>query len=343
MQNKAERPIIGITMGDPVGIGPELVCRALTDPDIYNCCRPLVIGDVNILASSRELVHSGQSLSVVETPDEGVYEPGRIDVYSTSGLKPDEVQWGSPTALTGRAMIGYITAGIDMALAGRIAALVTCPINKTAMKLAESPFHGHTELLAHQTGTSRYAMMMAGPRLRVVLVTIHVSLRQAAELLSRDGIWETIRITHEALRERFGIARPAIAVAGLNPHAGEAEMFGDEESRLIEPAILKARASGMDVAGPFPPDTLFYQALDGPYDAVVCMYHDQGLIPFKMIHFSDGVNTTLGLPIIRTSVDHGTAYDIAGKGLADPGSLTAAIRLASGQAVNSSSCRPVSD
>lgn len=343
MENAAERPIIGITMGDPVGIGPELICRALSDPAIYHCCRPLVIGDADIVASSLELVNSGQSIAVVETPDDGVYEPGRIDVYNTSGLKPDEVRWGSPTALTGRAMIGYITAGIDMALEGRIAALVTCPINKTAMKLAESPFHGHTELLAHRTGVSRYAMMMAGPRLRVVLVTIHVPLRQVPELLSRDGIGETIRITHEALRERFGIASPAIAVSGLNPHAGEGEMFGDEEARLIEPAVLQAAAAGMDVAGPFPPDTLFYHAVDGPYDAVVCMYHDQGLIPFKMIHFSDGVNTTLGLPIIRTSVDHGTAYDIAGKGLADPGSLIAAIRLASGQAVSSRSCRPVSD
>ncbi len=343
MQNSVDRPIIGITMGDPVGVGPELICRALADTQIYECCRPLVIGDPDIVAASLELVHTGQSIAVVDTPGEATYEHGRIDVYRTSTLKPAQVQWGSPTALTGRAMIGYITAGIDMALQGRIAALVTCPINKTAMKLAESPFHGHTELLAHRTGASRYAMMMAGPRLRVVLVTIHVPLRQVPELLSQHGIGETIRITHEALRERFGIANPAIAVSGLNPHAGEGEMFGDEEARLIEPAVLQAAASGMNVAGPFPPDTLFYHAVDGPYDAVVCMYHDQGLIPFKMIHFSDGVNTTLGLPIIRTSVDHGTAYDIAGKGLADPGSLSAAIRLASGQAVSSRSGRAISD
>jgi len=334
MENAAERPIIGITMGDPVGIGPELICRALLDPDIFHYCRPLVIGDAGIIESARRVVHSGQALAVVDSPDAGAYEPGRIDLYSISNLDPSSIQWGSPTALTGRSMIDYITTGIDMAMTGEIAALVTCPINKTAMKLAASRFHGHTELLAHRTGASRYAMMMAGQRLRVVLVTIHTPLRQVPAQLSQEGVWETIQITHRALKESFGIDRPQIAVAGLNPHAGEGDMFGDEESRVIAPAVLQAVAAGMDVAGPFPPDTIFYHAVDGPYDAVVCMYHDQGLIPFKMIHFSDGVNTTLGLPIVRTSVDHGTAYDIAGKGVADHGSLTAAIALAREQAVN---------
>ncbi|MEZ4568532.1 MAG: 4-hydroxythreonine-4-phosphate dehydrogenase PdxA, partial [Desulfobacterales bacterium] len=206
--------------------------------------------------------------------------------------------------------------------------------NKTALKLAGSEYHGHTELLAVRSGASEYAMMMTGDRLCVVLVTIHIPFQEIARRLSIDRIMSIIEITDDSLKERFGIANPKIAVAGLNPHAGESGMFGDEEARIIGPAVEFSQKNGIDVSGPYPPDTVFYKALKGEFDAVVCMYHDQGLIPFKMIHFSDGVNTTLGLPIIRTSVDHGTAYDIAGKGIADPGSLIQAIRLAALQAKN---------
>ncbi len=335
-------PIIGITMGDPVGIGPELICQALTDSEIYGGCRPLVIGDTGVLSAAKDILKSGSDIVAVGSPDAGVYEPGRINVLNISALRADDITWGRPTPATGQAMIDYITTGIDQALSGEISALATGPINKTAMKMAKSRFHGHTELLAHRTGTAKYAMMMAGSRLRVVLVTIHIPLRRVPRDLSFERVFETIRITDTSLKDRFGIENPRIAVAGLNPHAGEGDMFGDEESGCITPAISRAVDLGIRAEGPFPPDTLFFHAVDGPYDAVVCMYHDQGLIPFKMIHFSDGVNTTLGLPIIRTSVDHGTAYDIAGKGSADPGSMKAAIRMAAEQAIHGQAAKRAS-
>ena len=329
-----QRPIVGITMGDPAGIGPEIVCGALSRPEIYDVARPLVIGDVRVLESARLIARSPLSVSVVNAPGAGAYKPGCMDVLNKSALDPESFTWGQPTAATGSAMIQYITAAVDMALNDEIAAIATCPITKTAMKLAGSRYHGHTEMIAERTNTPGFAMMLAGSRLRVVLVTIHAALKDVPRLLSVDNIVKTVAITDESLKERFGIDRPKIAVAGLNPHSGEEGMFGDEEIRIIAPAVRLAREKGMDASGPYPPDTLFHHALTGLYDAVVCMYHDQGLIPFKMIHFTDGVNTTLGLPIIRTSVDHGTAYDIAGKGVADPGSLIEAIRMAAHQAVN---------
>jgi 4-hydroxythreonine-4-phosphate dehydrogenase len=328
------RPIIGITMGDPVGIGPELVCMALNHPEIYELARPLVIGDVRILEKAKLITKSPLLIATVNAPGAAAYKPGCIDVLNTSFLDPEAAVWGRPTKTTGTAMEQYILKAIDMAMAEEIMAIVTCPINKTALKLAGSEYHGHTELLADRSGASEYAMMMTGDRLRVVLVTIHIPFQEIARRLSIDGIMSIIEITDDSLKERFGIASPKIAVAGLNPHAGESGMFGDEEQRIIGPAVEFSKKNGIDVSGPYPPDTVFYNALKGEFDAVVCMYHDQGLIPFKMIHFSDGVNTTLGLPIIRTSVDHGTAYDISGKGIADPGSLIQAIRLAAVQAKN---------
>ncbi|OGR50296.1 MAG: 4-hydroxythreonine-4-phosphate dehydrogenase PdxA, partial [Desulfobacula sp. RIFOXYB2_FULL_45_6] len=233
---------------------------------------------------------------------------------------------------TGIAMQEYVTRGIDLALSRKIDGLVTCPITKKALNLAGSEFHGHTELLAHRTGTKEYAMMLAGKMLKVVLVTIHIPLAQVPAALSREGIIEKIRLTHTSLKKRFNIQKPRIAVAGLNPHSGEASMFGREEEDIIIPAVRSSQKEGFDVHGPLPPDTVFYHAVQGRYDVVVCMYHDQGLIPFKLIHFKDGVNTTLGLPIIRTSVDHGTAYDIAWKGIADPSSLMEAVKMAAFQA-----------
>jgi 4-hydroxythreonine-4-phosphate dehydrogenase len=323
---------VGITMGDPVGIGPELICLALNHPEVYDVSKPLVIGDVQVLEHARQITRSPHLFATVNSPGAGTYKPGCIDVLNVSNINPSSISWGKPTGHTGKAMEKYIITAVDMALNGDIAAMATCPINKTAMKLAKSRYHGHTELLADRTGTNDYAMMMAGDRLRVVLVTIHIPLAVVPVSLTIEKIMSIIEITDDSLKERFGIQRPKIAVAGLNPHSGEAGMFGDEERRIIEPAVTRSKANDIDVSGPYPSDTLFYQALGGVYDAVVCMYHDQGLIPFKMIHFSDGVNTTLGLPIIRTSVDHGTAYDIAGKGIADPGSLIEAIKLAAGQA-----------
>lgn len=329
---KQSLPIIGITMGDPVGIGPEIILQSLDDPQIYALCHPLVIGDSAVLQLARTCLNSTLDMKVIATPDSGIYQHGCIDLLALSHLNPGSTSWGHPTPVTGNAMISYITAGAHMAGRGEIAAMVTCPINKMAMKLAGSKFSGHTELLAQLTNTEKFAMMMAGDRLRVVLVTIHIPLKNVPKALSAENILTTIELTSTALIQRFGIANPRIAIAALNPHAGEEGLFGNEESRLIAPAMDMARNKGIDLSGPFPPDTVFYHAAKGLFDVVICMYHDQGLIPFKMIHFSDGVNVTLGLPIIRTSVDHGTAYDIAGTGAADPGSLTAAIRMAATQA-----------
>ncbi|MBA2881637.1 4-hydroxythreonine-4-phosphate dehydrogenase [Desulfosalsimonas propionicica] len=327
-----QRPLIGITMGDPVGVGPEILCMALDYTEIYDFARPVVIGDPEIMHMAAGIARTGPKIRAVNDLQTAVYEPGIVNLISASRLCRDAHKWGHPSAETGRSMISYIEAGIDMAKSGQIDALVTCPINKAAMKLAGGIYPGHTEMLAQRTTTREYAMMMAGSRLRVVLATIHKALRDVSAALDENRIATVIRLTHQALKSRFGIARPRIAVCGLNPHAGEEEMFGHEEARLIRPAIAGAVSQGILATGPHPADTVFYYAVNGAYDAVVCMYHDQGLIPFKMVHFHDGVNTTLGLPIIRTSVDHGTAYDIAGKGIADPGSLMAAIEMAADHA-----------
>ncbi len=324
--NKKKRPLIGITMGDPVGIGPEIIHFALSCQSVYEICRPLVIGDAGIMELVKGCTSSKLEISNVIGPAEGEYEYGVIDVLSRTDLGVTD--WGRPTALTGQAMIDYIETAIDLAIRGKTDAVVTCPINKVAMKMAGSNFHGHTELLARRTGTDKYVMMLAGDSLRVVLVTIHTALKNIPTFLTAENIVKTIELTGDSLMKRFGITNPRIAVAALNPHAGEDGMFGDEEEKVIIPAIHMAKRAGFNVKGPFPPDTVFYNALNGYFDVVVCMYHDQGLIPFKMIHFKDGVNTTLGLPIVRTSVDHVTAYDLSGKGKADPGSLIAAIEMA---------------
>jgi 4-hydroxythreonine-4-phosphate dehydrogenase len=325
-------PFIGITMGDPCGIGPEIVISALSSPDLYACCRPVVIGDDQVLAQAAQLLKRTVSINRIDHISQAQCRRGTIDVLSVSRLDLCFAPGFAPTPQTGKAMHDYIVTGVDLAMKKQIHAVVTCPITKTAMKLAGSRFHGHTELIAHQTGTADYAMMMAGNSLKVVLVTIHIPLARVCESLGKKNIATTIRITHNALQDRFGIRSPHIAVAGLNPHAGEDEMFGSEEKQIIIPAVNQALKNGIKVTGPLPPDTIFQKAVDRQFDAVVCMYHDQGLIPFKLLHFKDGVNTTLGLPIIRTSVDHGTAYDIAWKGVADETSLTEAIKMAAFQA-----------
>jgi 4-hydroxythreonine-4-phosphate dehydrogenase len=326
------RPIIGITMGDPAGIGPEIILLALCKPSIYKLCRPLVIGDLNILNAAKKGGRSRLHIKPIKDPEEGLYKSGSIDVLNLSEITPDPSLWGHPTVETGKAMVNYIEFASDLAVERRINAMVTCPINKMAMQIAGCRYSGHTELLAERTKTDTFSMMLAGDRLRVVLVTIHVALKKVPSLLSAPKVLRTIKLTWQALHDRFGLKTPRIAVAALNPHAGEGGMFGSEEKNIILPAIQDAGNEGIDVKGPLPPDTVFYQAARGYYDAVVSMYHDQGLIPFKLLHFHDGVNVTLGLPIIRTSVDHGTAYDIAGTGSADPGSLIAAVTMAAQQA-----------
>lgn len=328
------RPIIGITMGDPVGIGPEILVKALSDSRLYALCKPLIMGDSHIIKQALKLLNFGHIINIIDDPKQGRYVFNTLDIIDISNIDMKVSDLLQPTIETGTAMQDYIIKGIDLALNHSISGLVTCPITKTALKLAGSQFHGHTELLAHKTNTKNYAMMLTGKKLKVILVTIHIPLSQVPARLTIKGILKKIRLTHTSLKERFNIKNPKIAVAGLNPHAGEASMFGGEEENIISPAVRLAKKEGLNVSGPLPPDTVFYQAVNKGFDAVVCMYHDQGLIPFKLIHFKDGVNTTLGLPIIRTSVDHGTAYDIAWQGIADASSLTEAIKMAAFQAHN---------
>ncbi|MCG8615061.1 MAG: 4-hydroxythreonine-4-phosphate dehydrogenase PdxA [Desulfobacterales bacterium] len=336
MNTSLTRPVIGITMGDPAGIGPEILSSTLADPNIHNICHPVIIGDTGVMKKAFEFTGTRREIVEIDHPDQisnsisGQAEanPGRVHLIPGPALDPAVTTLGAPTPATGKAMENYILTGVDLASTGAIQALVTAPITKTGLKLAGSRFHGHTELIAHNTGTKAFAMMLAGERLKVVLVTIHMPLAEVPRALTPDAIVRIIRLTHDSLRERFGINNPRIAVAGLNPHAGEEGMFGQEESEIIVPALETARKKGLNITGPLPPDTVFFSAVNGNFDAVVCMYHDQGLIPFKMVHFKDGVNTTLGLPIIRTSVDHGTAYDIAWQGKADDTSMKEAVKMA---------------
>jgi 4-hydroxythreonine-4-phosphate dehydrogenase len=317
-------PGIAITMGDPAGIGPEIAVLAHEGEAIFSWCRPVVYGDPEILRRAARAV--GSSSTVVEGEEA---RPGRIAVAACSRLDPAGIPFGRPTPAGSAAMAAYIRAAARDVLCGKARAVVTCPISKEGLAAAGVAFPGHTEFLAHLCGGADVVMMLAGTRLRVALVTIHVRLRRALELLSPSLIEQTMRITDAFFRRYMGISRPRIAVAGVNPHAGEGGMFGDEEEVLVAPAVAACRAAGIDASGPYPPDTVFHRAYHGGFDVVVAMTHDQGLIPLKLVHFEDAVNVTMGLPIIRTSVDHGTAYDIAGSGTANPASLLEAVRMAS--------------
>lgn len=321
---------LGITMGCPAGVGPEIIIKAFSQMPLWltydSRFTPVVLGDKNILERAGALLGIDVPIRAV-LPDEPVLA-GAINLFQISDVPPDSIEYGVSTPLTGVLSYKYVEKAIELCQTGAISGMVTAPINKYGLSLAGIPYPGHTEILAEKTGAEKYAMMLAGDRLKVVLATIHCALRDVPILLTTAGIHEIISITDRALRLDFGIQNPRIAVAGLNPHAGESGMFGHEEKDIIAPAIALSRTAGIDATGPYPPDTVFYSAASGRFDAVVCQYHDQGLIPFKLLHFKDGVNITLGLPIVRTSVDHGTAYDIAGTGMADPSSLIAAVEMA---------------
>ncbi|RII28562.1 MAG: 4-hydroxythreonine-4-phosphate dehydrogenase PdxA [Geobacter sp.] len=323
-----KRPIIAVTMGDPTGVGPEIIARTLCDPEVRRTCRHLVIGDQ--LAMERALAITGERLSI-EVLDDGMPPVDdvndRIYVRPLSRLTAADMVFGAPSRASGVAMYDYITTAAQLCLSGDVAGMATAPINKEALNRAGYHYPGHTELLAELTGTDQFVMMLAGDRLRVALVTIHEALAHVPRLVTFDKVLSTIRTTHRDV-SRYFRTNPRLAVLSLNPHCGEGGLFGDEEARVISPAIAVARAEGIDAVGPLSADTLFHFAAEGMYDAVVCMYHDQGLIPLKLLHFDDGVNVTLGLPIIRTSVDHGTAYDLAGTGKANHRSMVAAILLA---------------
>jgi 4-hydroxythreonine-4-phosphate dehydrogenase len=322
----SDSPLIGITMGDPAGIGPEIIVKALADQEIYSLCRPVVLGDHSVLSSTLPMAKA-MSLNIIESPAEAKSVPGTVDLVAVSNLER-EVQPGSPIVEGGKAMVEYIYKAVEMIKKGKLDAMATCPISKVLMHQAGHKYDGHTQLISHLTNSDEYVMMLAGERLRVALVTIHCALKEVPAILNSDMVYKTIAITARALKKDFGIKNARLAVAALNPHAGESGLFGSEEEEIIGPAIRMARDEGFHVAGPFPADTLFHKAASGHFEAVVAMYHDQGLIPLKLLHFSDAVNVTLGLPIIRTSVDHGTAYDIAGTGQADASSLKEAIKLA---------------
>ncbi|MCP4668907.1 MAG: 4-hydroxythreonine-4-phosphate dehydrogenase PdxA [Deltaproteobacteria bacterium] len=315
-------------MGDPAGIGPEIIVKALADSSVFACCRPVVLGDREVLSSAILQASQDISLNIVSSPLEVEPRAGRIDLLAVSELKSGAVAPGKPTVEGGRAMVAYIRRAVAMALKRDLDAVVTCPINKALMHRAGHLYDGHTQLISHLAHGPDYVMMLAGERLRVSLVTIHCALKDVAAMLSQDMVYRTIVLTARALEQDFGLENPGLAVAALNPHGGEEGLFGTEEKAIIRPAVERAGKEGFQVEGPFPADTLFYKAASGQFHAVVAMYHDQGLIPLKLLHFSGAVNVTLGLPIIRTSVDHGTAYDIAGKGQADASSLKAAIKMA---------------
>lgn len=319
--------IIGITMGCPVGIGPEIILRYFRETTMRGTVQPVVLGDRAVLEWCGAVLNL-PSPCITWIPGSPLPDNG-IPVVALSSLSADHLSWGQPSAVTGRAMALYIEKGVELTRHGLIDGIATCPISKKALNDAGYRYPGHTEMLAALTETSEYGMMMAGSKLRVTLVTIHCPLGEVSASLSQESILKMIRITHRALTIDFGLPNPRIGVAGFNPHGGENMLFGSEEQRVIGPAIELAKKDNINITGPYPPDTVFFKAASGELDAVVCMYHDQGLIPFKLLHFEDGVNVTLGLPIVRTSVDHGTAYDIAGKGMASCSSLNQAVIMAS--------------
>ena len=327
MEGHEARPLIAITMGDPAGIGPEICLKALLESDIYRLCRPLVLGTLGMLEQMRDVLRSGQHLHLVSSPTPGRYTLGTVDVLDLADEHPGPFPLGVAAKENGAAAVAYVEKAIGLALSGEVDAIATAPLNKEAMRVAGFPYDGHTELLAVKTGTKVYTMMLASGEFRVFHVSTHVSLRGAIERAKKARVLQVIELAYREI-QRLGVAEPRLAVAGLNPHAGEHGLFGDEEIHEIAPAVEEARARGWNVSGPISPDTVFARAKRGDFDGVVAMYHDQGHIPFKMTEFELGVNVTVGLPIIRTSVDHGTAYDIAGKGVADPKNMVQAIVLA---------------
>jgi 4-hydroxythreonine-4-phosphate dehydrogenase len=328
LQPQDARPLIAITLGDPSGIGPEIILKAMVDDTLFSRCRPLVLGDVRILRRAMNWVAlSSLSLEVVDIPGEGTYQPGILTLLDFHNADPQLCPVGQISAQSGAAAVLYVQSACDLAMAGKVDAMVTAPLNKDAMNKAGYHYAGHTELLIERTGARKVSMLLTSPTLRVVHVSTHVPLAEAITRVTQQRVLEVIDLAHAACCA-LGIASPRIAVAGLNPHAGEGGLFGDQEREEIIPAIYQAREKGYSVSDPQPPDTVFLRATKGMYDIVVAMYHDQGHIPMKLLAFDEGVNVSMGLPIIRTSVDHGTAFDIAGTGQARETSLLVAIDVA---------------
>ena len=320
------KPILGVTMGDATGVGPEIIVKALSDPKLYQVARPVVIGDQKIMQRAINIVGAALCCRPVEHPAAAGNEYGVIDVIDLDNL-PIDLPFASIDARAGKAAYEYVAKAVEYALRQEIHAVVTGPLHKEALNLGGYHFPGHTEILAHLAGTKEYAMMLTGGPLRVIHVTTHVSLRQACDLIKKERVLRVIELADEAVR-MLGVAQPRVAVAGLNPHSGEGGLFGTEDIDEIAPAVEAAKQKGINVNGPIAPDTVFYRAaIKNHFDIVVVMYHDQGHIPLKVLGFEIGVNVTVGLPYIRTSVDHGTAFGKAGKGTADSRSMTEALYL----------------
>jgi 4-hydroxythreonine-4-phosphate dehydrogenase len=334
------KPTLAITMGDPAGIGPEIIAKTFAEKETYRICNPLVIGDSTAIKMGLKVAKLNLKINSIETPNEAEYNYGTIDLIDLHNIDPHQIEMGKPAAMTGAASAQYVLHAADLALENKVDAIVTAPLNKEALHLGGYKYPGHTELLAEKSGTKEYAMMLATGNLRVVHATTHIPFKEIPEKLSTERIYTTIRIAYDVCLS-LGIMNPRIAVAGLNPHSGDGGLFGDEEARIITPAINTALNEGLNVDGPVPPDTVFGKATGGQYDIVVALYHDQGHIPVKLLAMKydedkgqwdsvSGVNITLGLKFIRTSVDHGTAYGKAGRkeGTANPDSLKEAILFA---------------
>ena len=333
-----KKPIIAITMGDPASIGPEIAVKALLDKKVTSICRPLIIGDVAVFTQIIDKLKMKASVHAVRSVNEAKFEQGSIDVFDLGNTDVNQLQFGQISAMAGHASFEAVKKAIELAMSEEVDATVTGPINKKSINEAGHHFAGHTEIYAHFTHTKKYAMLLVEENLKVIHVSTHVSLRQACDLVKKERILEVIDLLNNGLQQ-LGETNLKIGVAGLNPHAGDNGLFGTEDDLEIKPAVDEAQRKGFDVEGPVPPDTLFAKAATGAYGGVVAMYHDQGHIPFKLNGFKwdakkkqmetvKGVNITMGLPIIRTSVDHGTAFEIAGKGIASADAMILAIESA---------------
>ena len=323
-----EKPIIGITMGDAAGIGPEIIVKAFQNNEVQSYVRPLVIGDRRIMKSALKVAKAdNMQINPIKKVAEAKFIKNTIDVIDLENLEPSRVKMGQLSKYCGKAAIQYLEKAIKLAQSREIDAITTAPINKEAIRKAGYHFQGHTEVLAKRTKSKKYAMMFVSDAFWLMLVTTHLPIKDVSKHINKKKVLNTIKLAHETLlkvRQR----KPKIGVAGLNPHAGEGGIFGKEDKKYIAKAVSEAKRSGIDVKGPISPDGIFYLASIGMFDIVVSMYHDQGLIPLKLLSFNRSVNVTVGLPIIRTSVDHGTGFDIAGKGWANPTSLVEAVKVA---------------
>lgn len=320
-------PVVGITMGDPAGVGPEIILKSLNNKEVYQQCRPIVIGDAKILDRAQQFVNTNLEIITIEDIEEATYEAGKVYCLDMN-LVPADLPIGQVSAEAGHAAFEFLRKAIELANEGKIDAICTAPLNKEALHKGGHIYPGHTEILAELTNTNDFSMMLSAPNLKVIHVTTHVGIIDAVKMINPERVYKVIKLADETLK-KAGYTNPKIAVCGINPHAGENGLFGyGEEEEKVIPGVEKAALEGINVVGPLPADTLFFRTVRGDFDIVVAMYHDQGHGPVKVLGLDAGVNITVGLPIIRTSVDHGTAFDIAGKGIADEKSLQEAIRQA---------------